>query len=1041
MQGKGIIRFFLILLTAVCLLQYLYLLPTRKVERDAEDFAAKATAGLTDENAIITAHKIARAEYLDSMSSEPVISIPLLGKFSYEKLKRQQIALGLDLKGGISTVLQVDLREFLQTLSNNTKEPAFKQALDNADIDLKKAQTDYITLFGQEWAKVSNGQKLAPIFTRNATLRQEITFETSDADVLAILRKKANETVDLTFKRLKDRIDKLGVVQPNVSLDNARDLILVELPGVDNPERARNYLQTTAKLEFWDLYRVSDPGIMEAFANADDRLKKLQAGDTTTATVDTALTRIDTIWVPKMDSTGTVIDSEMTTKVVPITKDPAASNGPLLSLLKINFYDGKSIQYPFAVMGVANKNKINAINQMLFSDVKTMAFKDELKSIFPPDVKLMWSAKPTSDKDGKTTDEFELYAIKMKRGSEVAPLEGDRVVTATSNPDPTTNQVAVTLRMDNLGAKTWADMTTKAAQDNNREIAIALDGEVVSAPRVNEAITTGDSRISGNFSIQEGQDLANILQIGKLPARTSIVQDTLIGPSLGKDNINKSMIALIVATLLVLLFMVFYYGGGGIVAIIALVANIFFLFGALSSLGTVLTLPGIAGIVLTIGMAVDANVIIYERIKEEIRAGKSLKSSIADGFKHSYAAIIDANVTTILSSIALIYFGLGPIKGFAVVLFIGILTSMFTAILVSRMIFDWWIAKGRSITFWIPPTKDFLAHLHIDWLSKRKYAYMFSIGFVVIGAISIFVRGFDLGVDFKGGYSYNVAFDQTEKIDDDALRAALTTTFGSTPTVKSIDAVNTYNITTSYLIDDNSTEAHNQVSDKLYEGVNSIVGGNLDKALFMQTDAKGTHVTSSSKVGPTIADDITKSSIYASIFAVFLIFVYILIRFTKWQYSLGVVVSAVHDALFVLVSFSLFRGLLPFSMELDQTFIAAILTIIGYSINDTIVTFDRIRENFNLYTGKTKHEILNISINQTMSRTLITVLTVFLVSLALLFFGGASIKGFAFALVIGLLTGTYSSIFVATPLLADLSGDIKPKSSALHSIKRTSKVK
>ncbi|MFZ1678493.1 MAG: protein translocase subunit SecDF [Saprospiraceae bacterium] len=1033
MQGKGIVRFFLILLTAVCLLQYLYLLPTRKVERDAENFAAKATAGLTDENAIITAHKIARAEYLDSMSSEPVISIPLLGQFSYEKLKRQQIALGLDLKGGISTVLQVDLREFLETLSNNTKEPAFKQALDNADTDLKKAQTDYITLFGQEWTKVSNGQKLAPIFTRNATLRQEITFETSDEAVLTILRKKANETVDLTFKRLKDRIDKLGVVQPNVSLDNARDLILVELPGVDNPERARNYLQSTAKLEFWDVYRVSDPGIMEAFANADDRLKKLEAGDTTTSTIDTALTRIDTVWVPKMDSTGTVIDSEMTTKVVPVTKDPASSSGPLLSLLKINFYDGKSIQYPFAVMGVANKNKIKPITEMLA--------REQVKSVFPPDVKLMWSAKPTTDKDGKTTDEYELYAIKMKRGSEVAPLEGDRVVTATSNPDPMTNQVAVTLRMDNLGAKTWADMTTKAAQDNNREIAIALDGEVVSAPRVNEAITTGDSRISGNFSIQEGQDLANILQIGKLPAKTSIVQESLIGPSLGKENINKSMVAMIVATLLVLVFMVFYYGGGGIVAIIALLANIFFLFGALSSLGTVLTLPGIAGIVLTIGMAVDANVIIYERIKEEMRAGKSLKTSISDGFKHSLSAIIDANVSTILSSLALVYFGLGPIKGFAVVLLIGIISSMFTAILVSRMIFDWWTAKGRSITFWIEPTKDFLAHLHVDWLSKRKYAYFASVAFILIGTISIFVRGFELGVDFKGGYSYNVAFDKSEKIDAEALRAALTTSFGIAPVVKSIDAVNTYNVTTSYLINDNSTEAHNQVSTKLFEGVNSLVGGKLEQASFMQTDFTGTHVTSSSKVGPTIADDITKSSVYAGIMAIFLIFVYILIRFSKWQYSLGVVVSAIHDALFVLVSFSLFRGLLPFSMELDQTFIAALLTIIGYSINDTIVTFDRIRENFNLYTGKTKHEIINISINQTMSRTLITVLTVFMVSLALLFFGGASIKGFAFALVIGLLTGTYSSIFVATPLLADLSGDIKPKSSALHSFKRTAKVK
>ncbi|HZV71483.1 MAG TPA: protein translocase subunit SecDF [Saprospiraceae bacterium] len=1034
MQGKGIIRFFLILLTAVCLLQYLYLLPTRKVERDAEKFAIQATAGLTDENAIITAHKFARAEYLDSMSSEPVISIPLLGDFSYEKLKRQQIALGLDLKGGISAVLQVDLREFLLTLANRTKDPKFNLALDNAALALKNAQSDYITLFGQEWAKVSDGQKLAPIFARNSSLREEITFETSDSEVLSILRKKGNETVDLTFKRLKDRIDKLGVVQPNVSLDNTRDLILVELPGIDNHERARGFLESTAKLEFWDVYRVSDPGIMEAFAKADAKLKKLSEGDTTSSSIDTALTRIDTSWTMKYDTTtGAIIDSEMVTKEVPVTNDIATNSGPLLSLLKINFYDGKSIQYPFAVMGVANKNKINAISEMLA--------RDEIKSIFPQDAKLMWSAKPSNDKDGRATDEYELYAIKMKRGSDQAPLEGDRVVTATSNPDPMTNQVAVTLRMDNLGAKAWADMTTKAAQDNNREIAIALDGEVVSAPRVNEAITTGDSRISGNFSIQEGQDLANILQIGKLPANITIVQEALVGPSLGKENINKSMVAMIVATLLVLLFMVFYYGGGGIVAIIALIANIFFLFGALSSLGTVLTLPGIAGIVLTIGMAVDANVIIYERIKEEIRAGKSLKSSISDGFKHSYSAIIDANVSTILSSLALVYFGLGPIKGFAVVLLIGICTSLFTAILVSRMIFDWWIAKGKTLTFWIEPTKDFLAHLHVDWLTKRKFAYCFSIGFILIGMISIFVRGFELGVDFRGGYSYNVTFDNAQKIDADALRDALTVSFGGAPIVKSVDAVNTFNITTSYLIDDNSTAAHNQVNDKLFEGVNSLVGGKLDKALFMQTDYTGTHVTSSAKVGPTIADDIKKSSIYAGIMAIVLIFVYILIRFSKWQYSLGVVVSAVHDALFVLVSFSLFRGFLPFSMEVDQTFIAAILTVIGYSINDTIVTYDRIRENFNLYTGKTKAEIINISINQTMSRTLITVLTVLMVSMSLLIFGGASIKGFAFALVVGLITGTYSSIFVASPLLADMSGEIKPKSSSTSSFKKTVKTK
>lgn len=1033
MQGKGIIRFFLILLTVVCSLQYLYLLPTQKVEKNAEKVGLAASAGLTDESAKNMAYKLARANYLDSMSSEPVIKLPLLGSFSYEKLKQQQIALGLDLKGGISTVLQVDLREFLENLSNGTKEPAFKLALDNADKALKNAQTDYINLFAAEWAKVANGQKLGPIFSRNATLREEINFESSDAEVISVLRTKANETVDLTFKRLKDRIDKLGVVQPNVSLDKARDLILVELPGVDNPERAKNFLQSTAKLEFWDTYRISDPGIQESFLAADSKLKKIAAGDTSVAAALDTMTRLDTVYTPNYDSLGNITDSSITTTRVPISSDALGETGPLLSELNLNSYNGQSIQYPFAVMGVANRNKINSVNAMLSNE--------QVKPLFPQDVKFMWSSKPMMDAKGIVTDQYELYAIKMKRGSDEAPLQGDRIVNATSNPDPMTNEVAVTLRMDNMGAKTWADMTTKAAQGGNREIAIALDDEVVSAPRVNEPITTGDSRISGNFTIQEGQDLANILQIGKLPASTTIIQEALVGPSLGKENINRSLISLVLATALVLFFMIFYYGGGGIVAVIALLANIFFLLGCLSSIGTVLTLPGIAGIVLTIGMAVDANVIIYERIKEELRLGKSLKNSIADGFKHSLSAIIDANVTTVLSSLALAYYGLGPIKGFAVVLLIGIGTSLFTAILVSRLIFDWWLAKGKSVTFWIEPTKDFLAHLHIDWLSKRKAAYMFSVGFILIGIISIFTRGFDLSVDFKGGYSYNVQFDNAQKVDQEEIVKALTTSFGSAPVVKSIDAVNTYNITTSYLIDDNSTAAHDQVSAKLFEGINAMSGGNLQLASFLETDSKGTHITSSAKVGPTIADDIKKSSVYAGILSLVLIFLYILVRFSKWQYSLGVVVAAIHDALFVLVSFSLFRGLLPFSMELDQTFIAALLTIIGYSINDTIVTFDRIRENFSLHVGKTKYEIVNMSINQTMSRTLITVLTVFLVSISLLFFGGASIKGFAFALVIGLLAGTFSSIFIATPLLVDLSGDLSPKSSTIHSFKKTSHVK
>ena len=1027
MQGKGIVRFFLILLTIVCLLQYLYLLPTGKVERAAERHATSASANITDEAARLLAFKTAKAEYLDSMSSEPVISIPLLGKFSYEKLKQQQIALGLDLKGGISTVLQVNLREFLENLSGNSKDPAFTQALDNAQKGLQAAQSDYITLFAAEWAKVGNGQRLAPIFSRNATLRELINFESSDADVIRVLRQKADETVDLTFKRLKDRIDKLGVVQPNVQLDNNRDLIVVELPGIDNPERARSYLQSTAKLEFWDVYRVSDPGLLESFTLADERLGKLASGDT--SAVDVQAMVLDTVYTPVYDSLGNIIDSTVTTQEVPAATAGAA--GPLLSQLELNYFDGQTIRYPFAVIGVANRNKINSINNMLNDE--------RVRSIFPQDAKFMWSSKPSLDADGLETDRYELYVIKTKRGSNEAPLQGDRVVTATSSPDPMTNEVAVTLRMDNLGAKIWAEMTTKAAQDNNREIAIALDDEVVSAPRVNEPITTGDSRISGNFSIQEGQDLANILQIGKLPASTTIIQESLVGPSLGQENITKSMITMIVSMILIIIFMVGYYSGSGVVAVIALLANLFFIFGALSSIGTVLTLPGIAGIVLTIGMAVDANVIIYERAREELRAGKSVRSSVTDGFKHSYSAIIDANVTTILSALVLLYFGLGPIKGFAVTLLIGVLFSFFTAVMVGRLIIEWWLDRGNSISFWVPATKNVMANLNVDWLGKRKAAYIGSAIFIGIGIVSMFTRGFELGVDFRGGYSYNVQFESATKVNADQIRETLTESFGATPIVKAVDAVNTYNITTSYMINETGTDVQDQVTAKLHEGVNKLVGGNLALDAFKQTDFSGTHITSSAKVGPTIADDIRKSSFEAGILALILIFVYILIRFNKWQFSLGAVLALLHDALVVMTCFTLFRGLLPFSMEVDQNFIAALLTIIGYSINDTVVIFDRIRENFNLHPGKSKYDILNMSINSTMSRTLITALTVFLVVVALLIFGGSSIKGFAFALFIGTLSGTYSTIFIATPVLMDLTGDFKPKETTMHSYRKTAK--
>lgn len=1037
MQGKGIIKFFLVLLSVVCLIQYLYMLPTRKVENRADKHAQSLADQVQSEVDKNTVFKQARAAYLDSMSSEEVFKIPLIKSWTYEELKKAQLAYGLDLKGGMSTVLQVDLRELIYSLSNDSKDPTFNEALNNADEALKSAQSDYVTLFANEWAKIAGDKKLNQIFSRGI-LRDQINFESSDADVIKILRENATSTVEMTFQRLKDRIDKFGVTQPNVTLDETRDLITVELPGIDNPERARNYLQATAKLEFWDVYRATDPGIMQSFLDADAKLARLMSGDT--AAVEDEGPELELVTTPVIDSLGNqvmddngnpVFDSSY---VESASADPLQSQGPLLSIFTPNLAaGGTGLNYYFPVMGVADKNKRDAVMEMLN--------RPDIKSLFPKDLKLFWADKPITDIDTrKPTNQYELYGIKAPRGRDKAPLEGDLVTNATTAPDPVTGEVMVNLSLDNKGAKIWADLTTKAAQNGNREIAIVLDDQVVSAPSVNEPILSGDSRISGNFSIQEGKDLSNILQVGKLPAKTKIIQESLVGPSLGAKNIRNSLTSMIVGFLLVLVFMLFYYGSAGIVAIIALLANLFFIFGALASVGTVLTVPGIAGILLTIGMAVDANVIIFERIREELREGKGLKLAVSEGFKHSYSAIIDANVTTILVAFVLAYFGLGPIKGFATVLIIGVLSSLFTAVLLGRLIIEWWLGRDNKLTFWTGPTKSVFANLKVDWLGKRKVAYVISSILIVLSIIGMATKGFELGVDFKGGYSYNIEFDDNADVNVDNLRNALTTAFDGLPVVKAVDTDNTYNVTTSYLVNETGEDAADRVMEKLHEGVNSVVGGNIDLAQFRLPDGIGTHVTQFSKVGPTIADDIKKSSVKATVFALILIFFYIFVRFSKWQYSMGAVAALFHDTIIVLGIFALLHGILPFSMEVDQAFIAALLTVIGYSINDTVVVFDRIREYLGIYTNKSKEDVINMAVNSTVSRTIITSLTTMLVVLMLFIFGGGSIKGFAFALLIGILVGTYSSIFVATPIMSDLTGELKPKETKKSSFSRAARV-
>ncbi|MCB0638610.1 MAG: protein translocase subunit SecDF [Lewinella sp.] len=1003
MQGKGIVRFFLVVMALVTLVQYLFIVPTRKVENDADDYAMAATTSIEDPIEQKAAFKTERAAYLDSMSSEQIFKIPLLKAYTYQELKSQQLALGLDLAGGMSVVLQIDLREFIRTLAQNSKDPTFEEALEKASLAQKDAQADYVSLFADAWSEVRGDQRLAPIFQRNETLRDEINYETPDAEVIRVLRTKADETVDLTFQLLKQRIDKLGVVQPNVSLDSERDLIIVELPGIDNPERAKNALVAAANLEFFNVYRMSDPALANGITQANEKLRALLGGDDVQE-----IDRIDTI--PLVDSLG----NETGEMRYDTTYLAASMQGPLFDVLT----PGAG-----AIVGLVDRNKRDLVMDMLT--------REEVASLFPSDLEFHWSQKPFINEE-LGTEQFELYAIKIPRTGE-APLSGEHIQDATAQPDPQTNQIAVSLNMDQTGARTWAQMTTEAANDNNREIAILLDGEVVSAPRVNEPITGGRSQISGGFTMQEATDLAGFLEIGRLPATTEILQESVVGPSLGAENIRRSLFALGIGFGLVFLFMILYYGGAGVVSIIALLLNIVFIIAALASYGTVLTLPGMAGIVLTIGMAVDANVIIFERVREELRDGKSISMAVADGFKNSYSAIIDANVTTLLTAAVLAYFGLGPIKGFAVVLIIGVLMSLFTAVLVGRMIIDWWLKRNKAISFDTSASRNAFANLNIDWIGKRRIAYIISGTLIVIGLGSMFTRGFELGVDFKGGYTYNVTFDSGQEVSAQGLRTSLTDAFGgNTPIVKVVDTDNTFNIVTDYLIDadedENGVSPEERVMEALHSGIQSAVGTTIDFEQFSDADGSGTHVTSFSQVGPTIADDIQRSAFYAAIFALLLIFLYIFLRFRKWKNSSCAVAALFQDTLIVLGIFSLGHSILPFSMDIDQAFIAAILTVIGYSINDTVVVFDRIREYLHNYSKGNKTEVINAAINSTVSRTVITSLTTLFVILVLFVFGGASIKGFAFALLVGVIVGTYSSIFVASPLVHDLADDLTAKS-------------
>lgn len=1033
MQGKALIQFFTAIALLVVFYQFLLWIPTKSVESNADSYATAATASMADSPLKAERRDSFRTAYLDSVSTKTVFSIPFVKDYTYQELIKQQIAWGLDLQGGMSVVLQVDLKELIIALANKSSDPDFRKALENAQKAQQAAQTDYVTLFGQEYERLAGDKKLARLFSVNDKLKNDVTIESSNAQVLTAIRKIAEETVGSTYNLLKQRIDRFGVAQPVVSLDKNTDRITVELPGVSNPKRARDYLQATANLEFWELYENVD--ILNELNTLNEDLKakkkledKLAGGDTSA---------VETPEIPEtpqdsgdlaVDTTGLGNDTTKSDLGDLAGSDKDTSDfGPLFKLLQPNFPRTNADRS--GTIGYAEVNNISAIGRMLNSPEAQKALGAKARS-----VRFTWNAKEFDGTDGKRY--VELFALNTK-GRETSPLNGERIVQAYPTPNPTGKGFAVSLSMDQEGARIWRKMTT----DNvNRQVAVVLDNRVYSAPNVNEPINNGNTSISGGFDdVTSASDLANILSIGKLPTKTEIVEEAIVGPTLGADTVSAGFWSFALGFLLIILWMLGYYGGAGVISVIALTINLLLIMGSLASFGTVLTLAGIAGIVLTIGMAVDANVIIYERIREELRLGVEWKEACMRGFGNSYSSLIDANITTVIVGVVLYNFGLGPIKGFATVLIIGVISSVFTAVLISRVLFERQMEKNKEVTVSLNWSKDIMADPGMQFMSKRKLMYGISSLFIGLGIVSMIFRGFELGVDLQGGRSYTVQFAQD--VDVEKFKSEIVASFatvgldkGNTDKaiVRAFSKATQAKVTTSFLQNEASLTpigADSLVLLKVYEAAKKYAGKDISYATFAAGEpsnggeAGAFYLSASSKVGPTIADDIRDSAGWASILSLLMIFLYILLRFNKWQYSAGAIIALIHDVLFVLSVFSIFRGILPISLEIDSSFVAAILTVIGYSINDTVVLFDRIREVGRDQQGKMSFaDITDYAINNTMSRTCITAFTTLITIVVLLIFGGASIAGFSFAMFIGILAGTYSSIFIAAPLVVDLAG-------------------
>lgn len=977
MQGKGFIKFMAILLSIVCLYSLSFNLVTYNVEKDAKAFAKGDPAK--------------EKAYLDSMATVPVY--PVLG-LTYQQVKGKEINLGLDLKGGMNVTMEISLAELTKSLANNTSDATFNQAIANAQAQMNDGSKDFISLFVGEYEKLAPNGKLVDFFSTQDNASQ-LKANASNADVKKFLSKEANSAIDRSFTILRSRIDGFGVVSPNMQKQEGSNRIFIEMPGVQDKERVRKLLQGSAELQFWQVYQNEEVvGILENI----NKTLALTLKDTDTAKVSTTTDTAKT----NGKLAGIIKNNKKDTSATAKNNDLAKKN-PLYSALSIPTYtaeNGQQSLRPGPVVGY--------VLQKDTAKVKAYFDRPDIKPLIPSNLKFMWSLKPMEN-----TKAFELYAIKVTSLDGKPDLGGEAIANARNDFDQN-NRPEVTMYMTSEGAIKWKKITADAAADpnNKKAIAIVLDNTVYSAPTVQNEIPNGVSSISGSFTPEDTKDLANILKAGKLPAPAKIVSDFVVGPSLGQQAIDSGLNSFVIAFIVILAFMALYYNKAGWVANAALVVNLFFIMGVLAAFGAVLTLPGIAGIVLTIGLSVDANILIFERVREELALGKNTANSIKEGFKHAMSSIIDSNVTLFILGVILGIFGTGPVRGFAVTLCIGIITSLFAAVLISRVIFESLLSRKISISFDNKFTKNAFKNIAFDFVGRRKLYYIIST-IIIIAGIGFYFKngGLNLGVDFKGGRTYIVKFDKAMNTEEVAQK--LSANFeGEEALVKTAGTDNSLKITTPYHIQDTDANADKIVEAALKKGLGEL-GANYQ-------------IDSSQKVTPTIASDIIYGAYGAILFSCIVMFIYILVRFKKWQYGLGAVIALFHDVMLVLSFYTILDGVLPFPLEIGQDFIAAILTVMGYTMTETVVVFDRIRERLS-ESGKTdvygeeRNTLINFALNSTLSRTILTSLTVFFVLTVIFIFGGDSIRGFIFALLIGRIIGTYSSLCISTPIVIDLS--------------------